>query len=86
METNKDLIIANRTFLRHLVDIVWSHVKESEEVPSTKLADDLIEQSLNSQPESVVKEEKPKSKRQSFKICAGCGSFAHGNPGHDLIK
>lgn len=29
-------------FLRHLVDIVWNEVTESEEVPSTAWADELI--------------------------------------------
>lgn len=30
-------------------------------------------------------EVKPKRKNQpSIKICAGCGGFAHGNPGHDI--
>ena len=28
-------------------------------------------------------EEKPK-KETKVKICAGCGGFAHGNPGHDI--
>jgi archaellum biogenesis ATPase FlaH len=33
-----------------------------------------------------AKEEKPNRVRKepSIKICAGCGSFAHGNPGHDI--
>ena len=36
--------------------------------------------------ESGEEEDKPKKKaRNSFKICAGCGSLAHGNPGHNLI-
>ena len=25
-----------------------------------------------------------RKKRSSNKVCAGCGSFAHGNPGHDI--
>ena len=36
-------IIAGRHFLRHLIDVVWNHVTESEEVPSTQLADMLID-------------------------------------------
>ena len=31
--------------LKRLVDAVWNHVTESEEVPSTKTADDLIKKS-----------------------------------------
>jgi hypothetical protein len=36
-----------------------------------------------------VEQEENKPKRKSryipkVKICAGCGSFAHGNPGHDI--
>ena len=36
-----------------------------------------------------IKSEAPKPKRKrkyipKVKICAGCGSFAHGNPGHDI--
>lgn len=36
--------------------------------------------------EAIEKEEKPKRirKEASIKICAACGSFAHGNPGHDI--
>lgn len=29
-----------------------------------------------------AKTKKPKGSK--IKICAGCGSFAHGNPGHDI--
>lgn len=36
-----------RKQLRHLVDVVWNHVTESEEVPSTKIADMLINKALN---------------------------------------
>ena len=25
-----------------------------------------------------------RTKSSKIKICAGCGSFAHGNPGHDI--
>jgi hypothetical protein len=55
----------------------WDKWKEK----AKKLRSELVD--LRSQ---IGKEpKKPKQKRQSFKICAGCGSFAHGNPGHDII-
>ena len=36
----------DRKFLRNLVDDVWNFVTESEEVPSTPLADKLIDKSV----------------------------------------
>ena len=33
----------SRTMLRKLVDLTWNHVTESQEVPSTNLADELID-------------------------------------------
>lgn len=34
--------------------------------------------------ESPEKSAKKDFKKANIKICAGCGSFAHGNPGHDI--
>jgi hypothetical protein len=39
--------------------------------------------------EYIQEKEKPIRKSRGYggskiKICAGCGSFAHGNPGHDI--
>jgi len=36
----------DRKFLRDLVDIVWNHITESEEVPSTMTADKLIDKAI----------------------------------------
>jgi hypothetical protein len=46
-ELEIELAKYNRTKLRTLVDNVWSHVTESEEVPSTITADKLIDNWLN---------------------------------------
>lgn len=34
----------------------------------------------------ALDEKKPRNKKvkTKIKICAACGSFAHGNPGHDI--
>jgi hypothetical protein len=45
----------NREFLRHLIDVVWSHVYEDESVPATAVADELIEKAYASQ----IGEKKP---------------------------
>lgn len=72
-------------FLKFADPIYWGE----NEYTSYQSIIPLYIKHLESEPEKpkdkVTAEEKPKSKRQSFKICAGCGSFAHGNPGHDLI-
>lgn len=39
-----------RDFLRHLVDITWSHVNEDTSVPATSVADMLIEKTMSSSP------------------------------------
>jgi hypothetical protein len=36
--------VNDQTYLRNLVDIVWNHVTDSTEVPSTSVADKLIKQ------------------------------------------
>ena len=40
------ITIEGRKQLRHLIDVVWNHVTESEEVPSTLVADELIDKAL----------------------------------------
>ncbi|MBA5203072.1 hypothetical protein H2Y57_05145 [Pectobacterium aroidearum] len=42
----------NREQLRNLVDVVWNAVTESEEVPSTKWADELIDKAFSDLPAS----------------------------------
>lgn len=39
----QQLLMADRNLMRNLVDRVWMHVTESENVPSTKTADELID-------------------------------------------
>ena len=46
------LIQPNREQLRHLVDVVWNAVTESEEVPSTEWADELIDKAFSDLPAS----------------------------------
>ena len=36
----------NRKRLRHLVDLVWQHIWEDQSVPSTTVADELIDRAL----------------------------------------
>lgn len=36
------------------------------------------------QKELKEKSAKKDFKKANIKICAGCGNFAHGNPGHDI--
>ena len=45
----------NRKYLRHLVDEVWNTVTESDEVPSTKWADEIIDFSLKNFPNDLEK-------------------------------
>ena len=33
--------------LRHLINVVWNYVTESEEIPSTIVADKLIDEAFN---------------------------------------
>lgn len=40
------LEIVDRDFLRHLVDVVWGYAYEDDSVPSTYLADQLIDKSM----------------------------------------
>jgi len=61
---------------------------ESCTIDSPFLEDAEEAKRLRSELQSVEREEKPKRKGRyipKVKICAGCGSFAHGNPGHDII-
>jgi len=37
----------NRESLRHLVDVIWGHIYEDESVPSTYVADQLIDKALH---------------------------------------
>lgn len=43
-----------RKQLRHLIDLVWNHVHEDESVPSTMLADDLIDKAFEISEESQI--------------------------------
>ena len=43
----QQLPMADRNIMRNLVDRVWMHVTESENVPSTKTADELIDRLLS---------------------------------------
>ena len=36
----------DRAFLRHLIDVVWSHIYEDKSVPSTHVADQLIDKAM----------------------------------------
>ena len=45
-----------RKQLRHLIDVVWNHVHEDESVPSTLIADDLINKAFNVSEESEIKQ------------------------------
>ena len=45
-----------RKQLRHLIDLVWNHVHEDESVPSTLIADDLINKAFNVSEESEIKQ------------------------------
>ena len=44
----ESITLDGRKFLRHLIDVVWNHVTESEEVPATYVADDLINKAIKS--------------------------------------
>ena len=44
----------NRKQLRHLIDLVWNHVHEDESVPSTMLADELIDKAFEISEESQL--------------------------------
>ena len=35
-----------RKFLRHLIDVVWMYINESQEVPATSTADKLIDKAM----------------------------------------
>ena len=51
-----------------------------------RFKDDIQFKKLSNELSSL--ETKPKRKSRYIprvKICAGCGSIAHGNPGHDII-
>lgn len=41
--------VLNRKQLRHLIDVVWNHVYEDESVPSTLVADSLINKALKNE-------------------------------------
>ena len=43
-----------RKQLRHLIDLVWNHVHEDESVPSTMLADELIDKAFEISEESQI--------------------------------
>ena len=45
-----------RKQLRHLIDLVWNHVHEDESVPSTMLADELIDKAFEISEESQIKQ------------------------------
>ena len=45
-DTRKTITAEGRKVLRHLVDIVWQHIWEDQSVPSTAVADDLIDKAL----------------------------------------
>lgn len=49
-----------------------------------RLADISYIESKISALEQEQKIPKKKKEDSKIKICAGCGSFAHGNPGHDI--
>jgi len=42
-----------RKFFRHLIDVVWNHVTESQEVPATSTADELIDKALETHKPTV---------------------------------
>lgn len=47
-ELSEKITAEGRKQLRHVVDIVWNYMTESEEVPSTPLADKLIDDAIDS--------------------------------------
>ena len=52
----KKITEETRKQLRHLIDLVWNHVHEDESVPSTLIADDLINKAFEISDESQIKE------------------------------
>ena len=50
-----------------------------------RFKDDLRYRKIKSELAAIELDQKPKrNKEPKIKICAACGGFAHGNPGHDI--
>ena len=50
-----------------------------------RFKDDSRYKRIKSELDAIESGQKPKRTREpKIKICAACGSFAHGNPGHDI--
>lgn len=64
----------------------YLHIDAPDALTSKRKAIKEIIKLFSGEEEILPQLIRAKTKRQSFKICAGCGSFAHGNPGHTLIK
>lgn len=78
MKANNKHILALAIIVKDLV------VRLCNSPLSTKETQEMVD-NLNIIMDDLTKPTEPKKKRSpSIKICLGCGSFAHGNPGHDI--
>lgn len=67
----------NTEFLRHLVDVVWSDSKESDEVPSTLHADNLINKAKETFKGDLAPTTSKKPVKALKTLCEGC---SHNKP------
>jgi len=74
-----------RKQLRHLIDVVWNHVHEDESVPSTLIADELINKAFEISEDTEIKQIIEDAKSLKIRLI-GRQDYHHASNMRDIEK